>query len=293
MVYLIIFSLFITFTALGYYFFYNLFKPKELKKARAIKGKSDEEIKSKKELGIATKIGKFIAPKRYSQYLRRQLDYAGIPRDLDVNSILSLKIIIAGACLLFFLITFITTPSKGRLLMVLIIPLAAFFLPDFWLMNKAEKRQKQISLDLPDTIDLLTVSVEAGRSVDAAIKELVDNAVGPLIDELSRLNKEMRLGLSRRQAFHNLADRTRAPELGYFVMSIMQADTYGISIGKVLREQSRAMKLKRRQKAEEIAMKTPVKIIFPLLLCIFPALLIIIIGPAGIRIAETFSKISP
>lgn len=293
MVYLIVFSLFIAFTALGYYFLYNLFVPKELKKAQSSKEESDEEIETKKKLGPAAKVGNFIAPKKYNQYLRQRLFYAGSPRGFNVNTILAIKVIIAVACFLFFLLALIMNPSKGRLLMIFIIPLAAFFLPDFWLINKAEKRQKQISLDLPDTIDLLTVSVEAGLGLDAAIRKLIDNAGGPLIDELSRLNQEMRLGLSRRQAFHNLADRTRAPELGYFVMSIMQADTYGISIGKVLRGQSRSMKLKRRQKAEEIAMKTPVKIIFPLLLCIFPSLLIVILGPAGIRIAATLSKITP
>jgi len=292
MVYLILFSLFITFTALGYYFFYSLFKHKELKKAR-LSEKKEGGIEAKKELGMAAKIGVFIAPKPYSQYLQRQLDYAGSPRGLDVNGILSLKIIIAGACFIFFLIALITNPSKGRLLMMILIPLAAFFLPDFWLMNKAEKRQKRIALDLPDTIDLLTVSVEAGLGLDAAIRKLIDNAGGPLIDELTRLHQEVKLGLSRRQAFHNLADRSSSPELGYFVMSIMQADTYGMSIGKVLRGQSRQMKVKRRQKAEEIAMKTPVKIIFPLLLCIFPSLLIVVLGPAGIRIAATLTKISP
>jgi tight adherence protein C len=142
---------------------------------------------------------------------------------------------------------------------------------------------------MPDTMDLLTISVEAGLSFDAALAHVRKNVPGPLSDEIGRMLHEMQLGVSRVEAFRHLADRTDVEELKAFVLSMVQADTFGISVGKVLRAQAKELRMKRRQRAEEAAMKVPVKMLFPLIFCILPAMFIVMVGPGVIRIMRAFS----
>lgn len=243
--------------------------------------------------GLSGKIGQRIVPQHYAENIKKQLRYAGSPRNLSLERTLGLKISLAlGAAILTVPLLFSGANPIWRLIITLALILVAFFLPDVWLSHRSDKRQSRIGLDLPDMLDLLTVSVEAGLSFDAALGKVVDNSTGPLTEEFFRLLQEVRLGVSRKQAFHNLEERTNAPALRYFILSMLQADTFGISIGKVLRTQSAEMKQKRRAKAEETAIKAPVKIMFPLILCIFPALMIVVLGPAGIRIYQTLTGLS-
>jgi tight adherence protein C len=166
---------------------------------------------------------------------------------------------------------------------------AGFFLPDLLLMNLGQKRQEELRLGLADALDMLTVCVEAGQGFDGALLQVARATTGPISGEFARVLSEIQIGKSRGEAFSSLAARTSVTEAKTFVSALVQADRLGLPIGNVLREQSIQMRLVRRQRAEEKAMKVPVKILFPMLLCIFPALFIVIIGPGAIRIVDTFS----
>ncbi|HYT26416.1 MAG TPA: type II secretion system F family protein, partial [Actinomycetota bacterium] len=172
----------------------------------------------------------------------------------------------------------------------LVLCLLGYFAPNIVLLNKVQRRQAQIRRALPDSIDLLTISVEAGLGFDAALAHVSRNTTGPLAEEFYRTLQEVQLGRSRGEAMRNLADRSSVPELSTFVLAMVQADVFGISVANVLRIQSREMRKKRRQMAEERAMKVPIKVLFPVLFCIFPALFVVILGPAIMRIAAAFSR---
>ena len=218
--------------------------------------------------------------------LERKLILAGSPKNMTVDSIVSLKIIISSmaTCLSIALLMVLGIPFSRVLILVAAITFFAFFIPDIWINSLIKKRQKEIRRALPDTLDLLTISIEAGLGFDSALSKVVKNTDSALSDEFYRLLQEIQLGSSRKDAFKNLEERTDVAELNSFILAILQADVFGISIGKVLRVQSKEMRIKRRQRAEEMAMKAPVKIVFPLLLCIFPALNLVILGPAAIQI---------
>ena len=161
---------------------------------------------------------------------------------------------------------------------------AGFFLPDLLLYNAGIKRQDRVRKALPDTLDMLTVCVEAGLGFDAALAQVARNTVGPLAAECARVLQEMQFGSSRTEALRGLADRSTVAELRVFVSALMQASELGVPVARVLREQSHEMRIRRRQRAEELAQKVPVKILFPLIFFLFPALFVIIIGPGAISI---------
>ena len=166
---------------------------------------------------------------------------------------------------------------------------AGFFLPDLLVYNLGAKRQQELTKGLADALDMLTVCVEAGQGFDAAIMQVAKTVTGPIGGEFARVISEMQIGKSRGEAFAALGERVSTPEVKNFVSALVQADRMGLPIAAVLREQTKEMRVARRQRAEEKAQKVTVKILFPLLLCIFPALFIVIIGPGAIRIMETFS----
>ncbi|GIH81011.1 type II secretion system protein [Planobispora longispora] len=163
---------------------------------------------------------------------------------------------------------------------------AGFFLPDLLVYNLGVRRQQEIARTLPDILDMLTVSVEAGLGFDAAVAQVRVNAEGPMAAEFARMLREMQLGKPRTDALRAMSERTTVMELRGFASSVVQASELGIPIANVLREQAREMRLRRRQRAEEAAQKVPIKILFPLLFCLFPALFVIIIGPGALRIVE-------
>lgn len=229
-----------------------------------------------------------LSPAGTGERLVRQLDSAGNPKAWTVESIMGAKgaaLLVCAVLGLFFGGGF--TP-KGLLITIAAAGIG-FFLPDLLLYNLAKKRQEELRRGLADALDMLTVCVEAGQGFDAALMQVARSTTGPVGGEFTRALQEIQLGKPRGEAFASVARRSNIMEMRTFVTALVQADRLGLPIGGVLREQAQQMRLIRRQLAEEKAMKVPVKILFPLLLCIFPALFIVIIGPAGIRIANTFS----
>jgi tight adherence protein C len=162
-----------------------------------------------------------------------------------------------------------------------------FFLPDILLYNSGTKRQQRIPRELPDALDLLTICVEAGLGFDAALAQVARYSRGPLAAEFARALQEMQIGKSRTEAMRSMAGRTSSPELRSFISAMIQSAELGIPVAHVLREQAKEMRVRRRQRAEAQAQKVPVKITFPLILCLFPALLLAIMGPGVIEISKT------
>jgi tight adherence protein C len=222
-----------------------------------------------------------------SARLQHQLDLAGNPDRWNSDRILAAK----GLSLVVFALIGMLFGAHHVLLLVIFAIIggaAGFFLPDLLLYNSGLKRQALTRRQLPDAMDMLTVCVEAGLGFDAALAQVARNTTGPLAAELSRALQEMQIGKTRTEALRSMADRTTAPELRSFVSALVQAGELGISIASVLREQAKEMRLRRRQRAEEQAQKVPVKILFPLLLCLFPALFVVIMGPGVITVFNLF-----
>jgi tight adherence protein C len=169
---------------------------------------------------------------------------------------------------------------------IALLAFVAYIFPIAALDRKAQSRQEHIRRTLADTIDLLTISVEAGLAFDAALLHARRSMKGPLSDEIGRMLHGMQLGVRRTDAMRSLSDRTNVEELRSFVLAMVQADVFGVSIASVLRAQSQELRTKRRQRAEERAMKIPVKLLFPMITCILPALLILVVGPGVIKIAK-------
>lgn len=234
-----------------------------------------------------------VTPVGVVERLRKQIQYAGSPAGWDAERIAASKVVTAavlgiGSFLLFSAAG--TRPIKTIILTVLL-TFAGYNLPDWLLRSRSAKRQADIQAALADTLDLLSITVEAGLGLDAAISRISRQEGGALGEELYRMVQEMQLGKNRADAFRDLADRSPAPELKSFALAMVQADVFGISISRVLQVQSKEMRLKKRQRAEERAQKIPVKIVFPLLMCIFPAIFVVLLGPAAIQIMEGLSSI--
>jgi tight adherence protein C len=165
-----------------------------------------------------------------------------------------------------------------------------FFAPDLYLYQKAHERAERLQRELPDAIDLMTISVESGLGFDAAVQQVARNTEGPLAEEFSRVLREMQIGQGRADALRALGERTNVGDVRTSVGAMVQADSFGIPIAQVLRVQSAEIRVKRRQRAEEKAQQVPVKITIPLIFCILPTLFIAVMGPAVISIMDSFSK---
>jgi len=229
-----------------------------------------------------------LSPSGTGARLTRLLDLAGNPTGWTVERLLGFK----GAGLLLggLLGIFFGGLSLKGLLFGAAGATAGFMFPDLMVMNTGAKRQEVLRRGLADALDMLTVCVEAGQGFDGAILHVARSVEGPVAGEFARVLAEIQIGKSRSAAFSSLASRTKVPEIRTFVTALVQADRLGLPIGSVLREQSVQMRMIRRQRAEEKAQKVPIKILFPMLLCIFPAMFIVIIGPGAIRMVEVFSK---
>lgn len=224
--------------------------------------------------------------------LQYRLDVAGNPPGWGVSRLIGLKVV--GLAVLGT-VGFVYLAAMGLPLMKLLIItglLAAFgyVLPNLLLHNAGEKRSKMMRNALPDAIDLLTVSVEAGLGFDAAVSRVALNTTGPLSQEFSRLLQEMQLGVGRAAAMRAMSERSSIQDLKSFCMAMIQAESLGIPIGRVLRIQSSEMRVKRRQRAEEKAQQVPVKIMIPLMLFILPCLFLVVMGPAALSMMEMFSR---
>jgi tight adherence protein C len=224
-----------------------------------------------------------LSPVRRLDLTRRRIVLAGLEGTVTLERVLSYK---AAATAIGLSLGLAAAPSP-RLLWALVFAALASFVPDVLLSSRADRRQHEIGRDLPEALDLLALTVEAGLGFEAALDVVVDNTHGPLAGELARLLGEIELGVSRREALAALRERTEVPELSSFVGALVQSDQLGIALGDVLKTQAAQVRLRRRQLARERAAKTPVKILFPVVLGIFPALFVVTIGPGAIEIART------
>ena len=230
-----------------------------------------------------------LSPKGTTARLTKLLDMAGNPRDWAAERVLAFK----GALLLLGAVVGLLLGKISLVGLLLGAGLGAFcfYLPDMLLYNTGLKRQDELRRGLADALDMLTVCVEAGQGFDAALLQVSQAVTGPVAGEFSRVVQEISIGKSRGAAFNSLATRTNVDEIKTFVTAIVQADRLGVPVGNVLREQAEQMRLIRRQRAEETAQKVPIKILFPMLLCIFPALMIIVVGPGVVRMAGVFGSL--
>jgi tight adherence protein C len=234
-----------------------------------------------------------LAPRRNLEELQQKLEVAGRPNGWTVMDVIGLRVL--SALLLgtaFFLLLGLGPSSLGsRLLLGAAFGVVGFYVPVLWLNWRMSQRKRAILRALPDGLDMLNVCVGAGLGLDAAFSRVGERWQSPLADEFNRVVAEIRLGKVRRQALRDLAARTDLPEVESFVAAIIQADQLGVSIAKVLRTQAEQMRIIRRQRAEELARQAAIKMLFPLVFLIFPALLAVLLGPAVPQILQTFSNL--
>jgi tight adherence protein C len=222
-----------------------------------------------------------LMPRNHLANLQRKLQLAGLSGKSASEALIG-QVALSGLLgLLGFVLVVLSHPSRRfAILMVVGLPVVGLMLPTARLNRKVNERKQAILNDLPDTLDLLAISVEAGMGFEGALSVVCQYFKSPLADEFSLTLREMELGLPRHEAFHNLKNRTQVPDLSSFILALVQADALGIPIGRVLKTQSTEMRSKRRMWAREKAGKLPVKIMFPLVLFIFPPVMVIVLGPA-------------
>jgi tight adherence protein C len=235
-----------------------------------------------------TALGGRFTPVGYVDGVRQKFVYAGRITNDGVDRFLAIRVITVVCIPGWFLFVSLFMPVQGILRLGSLGLGAALLLlgPDAWLNRKVEERQYEMQRKLPDILDLLTISVEAGLGFEQACDRTVSSVPGPLSDEFARMLGELRAGSSRADAMRAMEARTNVPEIRAFVLAILQADTFGVSIGRVLRAQADEMRIKRRQIAQEKAQKAPVKMLIPMVFCIFPALFVVVLGPAMINISR-------
>jgi tight adherence protein C len=230
-----------------------------------------------------------LTPQRSLETTRHNLELAGNPNNWSATEffgIRGLAALLMGA--LALAVTMLANVGLGRQLLFTIgLGLLGFFLPVLWLGSRIRRRQDEIVRTLPDALDLLTISVEAGLPFDGAMQRVAEKWDNELSKAFQRMLTEMAVGKSRREALRDMADRMEVPDITSFVAALIQADQLGISIAKVLRIQSEQMRIKRRQRAEEKAQQAPIKMLFPMTFLIFPTILIVILGPAALALKES------
>jgi tight adherence protein C len=238
-------------------------------------------------LSKAARLVMRLHPKTTTQAASARLMAAGL-RSTSPTAFIGIRGVLGAAGLILGLVLGGLSGGVMALLMPLLFAALGFIGPAFYVSMRASKRQELVSAELPDALDLLAVSVEAGLGFDGAISKLTEHMEGPLIEEFEFTLGEIRIGEGRQEALRKLAERVPAPEMSGFVRAIIQADQLGISLGRILRVQATDTRLKRQAIAEEKAMKAPIKMLFPLVLFIFPAMFIAILGPAFLNLANVF-----
>jgi tight adherence protein C len=252
---------------------------------------AEEPAKEPELAPIMVRLRRFtlrLLPSNATVKMQHKLDVAGNPARWDLDRILAAKtvalIALAGIGYLFR-----AGHGASGILTALAGAVAGFFLPDLLVYNVGLKRQEMIQKALPDAMDMMTVCVEAGLGFDSSLAQVARNTTGPLASEFARVLQEMHFGKSRTAALQALGERTTVPELRILVSALVQASELGIPVAAVMREQAGEMRLRRRQRAEEKAQKVTVKILFPLIFCLLPALFIVVMGPGVISIMHSFS----
>ena len=235
--------------------------------------------------GLSNRMSR-VASSSFQERTEKRLAMAGSPGDMKVADWLGIKAIATGifAGVMFLLFGILGGDLVQGLLLGLLGAGIGYIGPEFWLGGRVRKRQKGIILQIPDALDLLTISVRAGLGFDAALGKVVEKMKGPLVDEFRRALAEVRVGKARREALRDIVPRTEVQPLTNFIGAIIQAEQLGVSISKVLQVQSEQLRIERRQRAEEAAAKAPVKMLFPMVGCIFPTIFIVILGPAVITV---------
>jgi tight adherence protein C len=243
---------------------------------------------------IVLKLSGFLkrfTPVGYLEKKQQQLLLAGSPGNIDAPALVVIKLLGTGVgIVLSFLIVEYGGSTLQRIVLFVFPIVLGFFGPDAWLARKVEERRVAMQRALPDLLDLMVISVEAGLGFDSALSRVVGTVPGPLSEEFFRMLQETRVGVSRRDAMRHLMDRTDLDELRSFLLAMIQAEAFGVTIANVLRVQADEMRTKRRQRAQEKAFAAPVKMVFPLVFCIFPALFIVLLGPAAIQITAAFAN---
>lgn len=229
-----------------------------------------------------------VLPARVLANIEKQLVMSGNPMSLNTYVVIWMTSVsfMAGLVLAAVVVVW-GTIGLQQAVAVLIFGVVGWMIPGTWLKGRVKARQKQVIKALPDSLDLVTTSVEAGLGLDAALARVSQKSSGPLAEELSRMLREVAMGKMRREALLEMTDRLGVDELTSFINAIIQAEQLGVGIAQVLRVQADQMRTRRRQRAEKTAHEAPIKMIFPLVLFIFPAFMLVILGPAGIRIATS------
>jgi len=238
---------------------------------------------------ILATLGKY-GPKQSAERLRLNLQMAGNPGGITPLMFVGLRVVLALVLGVIISVLTLRTMELPQALLYSVVGFAlGYMLPVMWLGRRIAARKKAITKALPDALDLLCISVEAGLAFDLALQRVADKWDDELSREFRRVLKDMQLGRSRREALKDLADRTGVDDVQTFTAAVIQADQLGVSMSKILRIQSDQMRVRRRQRAEELAQQAPIKMLFPMVFLIFPALFVVILGPAVPRIFSSFS----
>jgi tight adherence protein C len=216
--------------------------------------------------------------------LERSIALAGLTQVWPLRRVLRVKLIATGVASALAIAFVAPAPSVFRVVLALAFVAGVHLIPDVAIGSRARERQDVIRHELADALDEITISIEAGLSLETAVSRAGEFGKGPLAEELTRTVQDMRVGFTRKEAYLALADRTSVTDLRRFARAIMQADQYGVSVGNVVRTQAKELRAKRRQRAEERAMKVPVQVLFPLMFCILPVLFVVVLGPALINL---------
>ena len=239
--------------------------------------------------GLLGQLAKALTPRGTAARLNRLAGTAGRPAAWPVPRLVAAMLVLAAIAAGLGLLLISGGPTLLSVLLMVAVTVVAYFLPELLLYSRGQERKEAISLELADTLDQMTIAVEAGLGFESAMARAGANGKGPLAEELVRTLQDIAVGQPRREAYLALAERTGVVDLARFIRAVVQADAYGVSIADVLRTQAQEMRLKRRQRAEEKAMQIPVKVIFPLILCILPTLFIVLLGPAAMDMMKAFS----
>ncbi len=232
-----------------------------------------------------------LLPRTDQNVVANRLVAAGLARSMSPQMYLAIKgglVMISIAFGFVVMVSGALSPAIG-ILVALGGAAIGYIAPDFYINSRTRGRQEQMQMELPNVLDLLCVSVEAGLGFDAAVSKLSERMVGPLVDEFGLVLHEMRIGESRSAALKSLSDRVDVPEVSQFARAIIQADQLGIALSRILRVQSHDMRVRRQLAAEEKAMKAPVKMLFPTVIFVFPAMFVVALGPAALNLLQTFS----
>jgi tight adherence protein C len=257
---------------------------------RTVTGKEMPRFRERAVAPLFSQVAKLmlrINPRTTTASVAAKMMAAGMRRNSPTSFIAAQGIATLGGAFFGLVVGGSTRPAQAPV-WALCAGALGFLLPGMWLNGKVRQRQTSVAAELPDALDLLSVSVEAGLGFDGAIQKLTEHMDGPLIEEFELALAEMRIGEGRQEALKKMAQRSASPEMASFVRAIVQADQLGISLGRILRIQAADSRLKRQMLAEEKAMKAPIKMLFPTVLFIFPAMFIVILGPAFLNLSKIF-----